>query len=92
MAINNVPETIFYGTNNPEKAIQIGMHDAVLSGVNPKILRGVPSKFAYVNSKAQRVLFENDPPGTIVATYGLDNIWQLTPGGNWVAIIEAESE
>ena len=77
----------YYSTNNDEKGIQSGIHNIFVNG---EIIRGIPSKLCYVMTKSERTNFENEPAGTIVATYGLANMWQLKPDKTWAVICEEE--
>lgn len=70
-------------SNNSIKALQWGMHDAVVNGA---LQRDIPTRLIFVANSTERDALENIAAGTFVAAYGLANIWQRKGDGTWVTI------
>lgn len=69
--------------------LSAGLHDAVLDG---DLIQDIPSKTIYVNGVEERDSLPDIMPGTFVATYGLETIWQYKGGGEWATVSSDESE
>jgi len=65
------------------KVLELGMHDAVKSG---ELITGIPTRIIFVASTDERDALEGLAPGTFVATYGLEHVYQLNGSGSWVTI------
>ena len=70
-------------SNNSIKALQWGMHDAVVNGA---LQRDIPTRLIFVANSTERDALENIAAGTFVAAYGLTNIWQRKGDGSWAVI------
>ena len=70
-------------SNNSIKALQWGMHDAVVNGI---LQRDIPTRLIFVKNTTERDSQENIAAGTFVATYGLSHIWQRDGDGTWAVI------
>lgn len=70
-------------SNNSIKALQWGMHDAVVNGI---LQRDIPTRLIFVKNTTERDAQENIAAGTFVATYGLSHIWQRDGDGTWAVI------
>lgn len=70
-------------SNNSIKALQWGMHDAIVNGV---LQRDIPTRLIFVANSTERDELENIAAGTFVATYGLTNIWQRKGDESWATI------
>lgn len=51
--------------------IELGMHDAVVSG---NLIRAIPTRLIFVANSTERDTLTNIAPGTVVATYGCGNV------------------
>lgn len=66
------------------KVITSGLHDAILDG---EITRDIQTRMVFVNSESELAQFtDQEPAGTVAATYGFGSMWQLTPAGTWAEI------
>ena len=70
-------------SNNRIKSLNWGMHDAIIDG---QIVRDIPSRMIYVNAQSELVNFSDALPGTMAATYGFSQMWQMKPDGTWATI------
>ncbi len=69
--------------NNDVEYSKYGTYDAV---VGDKLVKNVYFKTILVSNQTERDALENLIPGTIVATYGFANVWQLKPDGTWASL------
>ena len=74
---------------NRQKVLQIGMHDAVVSG---ELVRNIPTRLVFVKNETERNGLEGILAGTFVVTFGIDYIWQKDGDGNWKTIREPAEE
>ena len=65
------------------KVLELGMHDAVKSG---ELITGIPTRISFVANTTERDALEGLAPGTFVATYGLEHVYQLNGSGSWATI------
>lgn len=70
-------------SNNRIKSLNWGMHDAIIDG---QIVRDIPSRMIFVNAQSELVNFADALPGTMAATYGFGQMWQMKPDGTWATI------
>lgn len=69
--------------NIVNRVLQFGMHNAVINGV---LQEGIPTTLTFVSDSEERDALDV-LPGQFVATYGLENVWQMKGDGSWVDII-----
>lgn len=70
-------------SNNSIKALQWGMHDAIVNGV---LQRDIPTRLIFVANSTERDALKNIAAGTFVTTYDLTNIWNYKGDGSWATI------
>ena len=70
-------------SNNRIKSLNWGMHDAIIDG---QIVRDIPSRMIFVTAQSELSNFADAFPGTMAATYGFGQMWQMKPDGTWATI------
>ena len=68
--------------NIVNRVLQFGMHNAVINGV---LQQGIPTTLTFVSDSEERDALDM-LPGQLVATYGLENVWQMKSDGTWATI------
>lgn len=64
-------------------ALVPGTYDAVVDG---ELKTNCKSRIVFVGSEADLANLPEYEPGTVAATYGLANVWQLNASGTWVEV------